>query len=114
MAVTHPLWPSKEPRKRSDSDIFGEGVLSRRQTWAGSHRHINSHCDLTVQYLEISLKIKSILRKQYVMLIPVIGKILINPQLEGCNSPSFVVDADPGVDDVLAMFVLLNIIRLHY
>ena len=22
MAVTHPLWPSKEPRKRSDSDIF--------------------------------------------------------------------------------------------
>ena len=62
MAVTHPLWPSKEPRKRSDSDIFvGKRVLGRRQTWSeGSHGHINSHRHLTIQYLAIPLD------KQYI------------------------------------------------
>ena len=65
MAVTHPLWPSKEPRKRSDSDIFLLQVcLVVRQPWA--HRHINSHCDLTVQYPQVGniIKNKLILRKQ--------------------------------------------------
>ena len=41
------------------------------------------------------------------MLIPVIGKISDQPT--SVHSPSFVVDTDPGVDDVLAMFVFLNI-----
>lgn len=41
--------------------------------------------------------------QQYAMPIPVIGEISDQPTT--VNSSSFVVDTDPGVDDVLAMFV---------
>lgn len=53
IAVTHPLWPSNEPRKRSDSDIVcAEGLSSSKvEIWGAVSRHIShrdSYCTVTL------------------------------------------------------------------
>lgn len=58
IAVTHPLWPSREPRKRSDSDILG------CVRWVGRRPNlVSAYCvTITPSHRDISCTVPGIFR----------------------------------------------------